>query len=115
MSQYNSGGLDTAIQQGPRFLHHLLYKRATITGILARDFAHRIPEQVAALRPLVESGALLLPETIVDGFDALPRALQTMLEGANRGKMIVRATHQMEAAQTPEAPKKDLGADKAVQ
>ena len=44
ISQY-SGGLD-APELGPRFLHHMLYQRATIQGMLARDYLHRMDEMI---------------------------------------------------------------------
>lgn len=91
ISQY-SGGLD-APELGPRLLHHLLYQRATVQGVLARDFAHRIDEQHAALLPLIRSGRLISQQHIVDGFDALPSALEmlfTRAEHSIKGKVVVR-------------------------
>jgi len=40
ISQY-LGGLDNP-ELGPRFLHKLIYTRATIQGILARDYVDRL-------------------------------------------------------------------------
>jgi NADPH-dependent curcumin reductase CurA len=90
ISQY--GHLDDAQQaQGPRFLHHFLYKRATLQGVLARDYTHRNDEMISHLRPLVESKRLVLPETFMHGFEQLPHALAALFEGKNTGKMIVSA------------------------
>ena len=50
MSQYN-GRLDN-VDLGPRFLHHMLYQRATIQGILARDYNHRMDEMLTQITPL---------------------------------------------------------------
>jgi len=88
VSQYD-GGLD-APALGPRFLQHLLFQRATITGVLARDFTHRMDEYVRVAAPWVRDGSLIARETIVDGFERLPSALAEMLRGKNVGKMIVR-------------------------
>jgi NADPH-dependent curcumin reductase CurA len=90
ISQYN-GGLDNP-ELGPRFLHHILYKRALIQGILARDFADRMPEMLAALAPLVRSGQLRYPETIITGFENLPATLNALFYGNNTGKMIVKVS-----------------------
>jgi NADPH-dependent curcumin reductase CurA len=87
MSQYN-GGLDQP-EMGPRFLHHVLYQRATIQGILARDFAHRIDEQHAALRPLLAQGKLRAMEHRVHGFEQLPQALQALFGSQPMGKTVV--------------------------
>lgn len=48
ITQYN-GQLDN-IEQGPRFLHRLIYTRATIQGILARDYSHRMGEMLPVIR-----------------------------------------------------------------
>ena len=58
ISQY-SGGLDTP-ELGPRFLHHMLYQRATIQGMLARDYAHRMDEMLRVVGPMVQRGKLLV-------------------------------------------------------
>lgn len=89
ISQYD-GGLDTP-EQGPRFLHHMLFQRATIQGILARDYTHRMDEMLAVVAPRVKSGEIYFAETIVDGFEKLPDALNSLFEGKNLGKLLVRA------------------------
>ncbi|MES2152938.1 MAG: NADP-dependent oxidoreductase [Pseudomonadota bacterium] len=89
ISQY-SGGLDTP-ELGPRLLHHLLYQRATISGMLARDYLHRMDEMVRIVAPWVRSGQIVFEETIIDGFDQLPAALNSLFTGEHRGKLLVRA------------------------
>ncbi|MEM4988155.1 NADP-dependent oxidoreductase [Collimonas sp. H4R21] len=88
ISQYD-GGLDTP-DLGPRFLQHMLFQRATIQGILARDFAHRMDEMLAIVAPWVKSGEIVFQETYVDGFEQLPEALNSLFEGKNIGKLLVR-------------------------
>ena len=88
IAQYD-GGLDQP-DLGPRFLQHMLFKRATIQGILARDFTHRMEELRAAVGPWVKSGEVFLDEKIVEGFDQLPEALNSLFEGANTGKLLVK-------------------------
>jgi NADPH-dependent curcumin reductase CurA len=51
ISQY-SGGLETP-ELGPRLLHHMLYQRATIQGMLARDYLHRMDEMIRIVAPWV--------------------------------------------------------------
>ncbi len=85
------GGLD-APTPGPRFLQHLLFQRATLKGVLARDFAHRADEYVQLAAPWVRAGELVFRETLVDGFERLPDALASLLRGENLGKMWVRAS-----------------------
>jgi hypothetical protein len=88
ISQYD-GGLDKP-DMGPRFLQHMLFQRATIQGILARDFINRMDEMVATVAPWVRSGELTFHETYVDGFDELPAALNSLFDGRNLGKLLVR-------------------------
>ena len=89
ISQYN-GGLDQPVL-GPRLLHHVLYKRLTIQGILARDFAPRMQEMLEVMSPLVASGRIKFRETRMQGFENLPAALNALFHGKNIGKMIVKA------------------------
>lgn len=88
ISQYN-GGLDNP-EMGPRFLHRILYTRATIQGILARDFTPRMPEMLAEMGPWVREGKIKFNETIMEGFEKLPGALNALFHGTNLGKMLVK-------------------------
>jgi NADPH-dependent curcumin reductase CurA len=88
ISQY-SGGLDQA-EMGPRFLHHLLYQRATIQGMLARDYAHRMDEMLAIIGPMVKAGEIVFEESIVKGFEQLPVTLNSLFTGDHRGKLLVK-------------------------
>ena len=87
IAQYD-GGLDKP-DLAPRFLQHMLFKRAYIQGILARDYTHRMDEMRAVVSPWLKSGEIFLPETIMHGFEQLPAALAALFEGKNTGKMIV--------------------------
>ncbi len=88
ISQYD-GGLDRP-DLGPRFLQHMLFQRATIQGILARDFAHRMDEMRATVEPWVKNRDIVFEETFVDGFEQLPQALNMLFDGKNLGKLLVR-------------------------
>ena len=89
ISQY-SGGLDQP-DMGPRLLHHLLYQRATMQGILARDYVHRMDEMTRIVAPWVRAGEIVFEESIVEGFMQLPSALNSHFTGEHRGKLLVRA------------------------
>ncbi len=88
ISQY-SGGLDNP-EMGPRFLHHMLYQRATIQGMLARDYVHRLDEMLRIVAPWVRTGEIVAEETIVAGFMHLPATLNRLFTGDHRGKLIVK-------------------------
>ena len=88
ISQYDHG-LETP-ELGPRFLHKMLYTRATIQGILSRDYNHRMDEMIEEMGPWVKAGKLKYKETVVEGFENLPAALSGLFEGVNTGKMVVK-------------------------
>lgn len=87
ISQYN-GNLD-APTLGPRFLHHVLYQRATIQGILARDYLHRMDEMLAIVGPWVQRGEIIFEQHVLRGFAQLPQALNALFTGEHRGKLLV--------------------------
>lgn len=89
ISQY-SGHLDQP-EMGPRFLHRILYTRATIQGILSRDYTNRMPEMLADMAPWIKQERIRYRETFIDGFENLPNALGALFTGANTGKLIVQA------------------------
>jgi len=92
VSQY-SGGLDEP-EVGPRFLHKVLYKRLTIQGILARDYTPRNEEMIKQMSEWIKNGKLHYKETIEQGFESLPKALNSLFQGANIGKLLVKVDGQ---------------------
>ena len=88
ISQYD-GGLDRP-DSGPRLLQHLLFQRATIQGILARDYVYRMDEMKAIVAPWVKNGDIVFEETVIDGFEQLPAALNSLFRGQNLGKLLVK-------------------------
>ena len=88
ISQYD-GGLDEP-DLGPRFLQHLLFQRATVQGILSRDYTQRMDEMTKIVAPWVRNKEIVFEETFVDGFEKLPESLNSLFEGKNLGKLLVR-------------------------
>eukprot|EP01034_Spumella_vulgaris_P024112 gene24112-30419_t len=88
ISQYD-GALDVP-NVGPRLLQHLLFQRASIQGVLARDFNHRMEEMISTVKPWIKDGTLKFEETVISGFDRLPEALALLFTGGNIGKMLVK-------------------------
>ena len=58
-------------------------------GFLAGDYAPRFEEAIAEMTGWIQSGQLKQRETVVEGFENLPKALIQLFEGANIGKMMV--------------------------
>ena len=53
------------------------------------DYAERFGEGFAALAGHLQSGELRHRETVLRGFDQLPRALMNLFSGGNIGKQLV--------------------------
>lgn len=87
ITQYE-GHLDHP-EQGPRFLHRILYTRSTIQGILSRDYESRTNEMRQMISWLAE-GKLKFAETTVEGFEKLPQALNSLFHGEHTGKLVVK-------------------------
>jgi NADPH-dependent curcumin reductase CurA len=88
ITQYN-GHLDSP-ELGPRFLHHVLYKRLTIKGILARDYNSRMGELIPLMTKWLLDKKMFYRETVLEGFEKLPSALNALFHSTNIGKMIVK-------------------------
>lgn len=68
----------------------ILMRRLRVQGFIVSDFAARWPEAVGQLARWVAEGRLKHRETIVDGLERAPEALNLLFDGANTGKLMVR-------------------------
>jgi len=75
---------------GPRPERHLLVKRSTMRGFLTTDYAARYEEAITELVGWIRAGRLKYREDIRDGMAAAPRLIETLYEGANAGKLLIR-------------------------
>jgi len=78
---------------GPRVERQILVKRATMSGLLIFDYAHRFEEAVARLAAWVRAGKLAYREDILDGIESCPGAIAALYRGENSGKLLVRLKH----------------------
>jgi NADPH-dependent curcumin reductase CurA len=78
---------------GPRVERQILVKRATMSGLLIFDYAHRYEEAVARLAAWVRAGKLAYREDILDGIESCPGAIAALYRGENSGKLLVRLKH----------------------
>jgi NADPH-dependent curcumin reductase CurA len=86
ISGYNEEGPPA----GPRAFGNLLIKRSTLQGFIVLDHFHQAPEAVAEISALMAEGKLKPLETVVEGFEQLPEAINMLFDGANRGKLVLR-------------------------
>lgn len=87
ISQYNN----TKPELGPRLFGALIVFRAKVQGFLVSDYAPRFPEGLKQMAGWLREGKLKYREQILDGFDKMPDAFIALLNGANTGKMLVKA------------------------
>ncbi len=86
ISRYNLEGEPP----GPKNYFNLVYRRARMEGFLAGDYAPRFEEALTEMQGWIETGKLKQRETVIEGFENLPKALIKLFEGANIGKMMVK-------------------------
>lgn len=86
ISQYNLAEPELA----PRSLGFLIVFRARLEGFLVSDYAGRFGEGLERLGRWLAEGRLVYREDITAGLENAPRAFIGMLQGANRGKALVR-------------------------
>ena len=85
IAQYN----DAMPPPGPN-LGFVVGKRVRIEGLIVSDKPERVAEWRALASPWVRDGSLHYRETVIDGLECAPQALQMVLSGGNFGKMLVR-------------------------
>jgi NADPH-dependent curcumin reductase CurA len=69
---------------------NLLVKRATLQGFIILDHFGKLAEVSAQLAEWIADGSLEPLETVVEGFEQLPSAINMLFDGANVGKLVVR-------------------------
>ncbi len=88
-----SGYNDSAAASGPReTFGNLLVKRATLQGFIILDHFGKLAEVSAQLAEWIADGSLEPLETVVEGFEQLPSAINMLFDGANVGKLVVRVS-----------------------
>ena len=85
ISQYNA----TKPEAGVRPYSYLLTKQARAEGFIISQFMDRFAEGIPQMAQWIKEGRIKYRETIVEGFENMPRALIGVLQGDNTGKMIV--------------------------
>jgi NADPH-dependent curcumin reductase CurA len=75
---------------GPRAFGNLLVQRTKLQGYIVLDHFHRIGEVSEILGGWMAEGRLHNRETVVEGFEQLPTAINMLFDGENTGKLVVR-------------------------
>ncbi|ORA12987.1 NADP-dependent oxidoreductase [Mycobacterium asiaticum] len=85
-----SGYNDAEPPPGPRAFGNLLVQRATLQGFIVLDHLGRTQEAVSEIAALISAGKLTPLETVVEGFEQLPTAINMLFDGKNVGKLMVK-------------------------
>lgn len=88
-----SGYNDPNPPRGPSSFSNLLVQRARLEGFIVLDHLDRIGEAVAELSGWIQNGKLEPLETVVEGFEQLPTAINMLFDGANIGKLVVHVAN----------------------
>jgi len=75
---------------GPRAFGNLLIQRATLQGFIVLDHFGRAPEAMGEIAGLIAEAKLKPLETVVEGFERLPTAINMLFDGKNVGKLVVK-------------------------
>ena len=93
ISVYNKSGSSL----GPRNYMSLLVNRASMKGFIVNDYRDKFGIAKKNLTKWVLEGKIKHREHIVDGLENAPRALLTLFDGSNRGKVLVRVADAADA------------------
>ena len=75
---------------GPRNYTNLMSREATMTGFVSFNYWHRFDEIFTILRGWSDEGRINVRETVFEGLETAPDALNALFTGANIGKTMVR-------------------------
>jgi NADPH-dependent curcumin reductase CurA len=78
-----------AMPAGPRNYFNLVFKRATMHGLLVLDYLSEFPLARARIKTWMREGRIKSREAVAHGLENAPRTLMGIFEGANIGKQIL--------------------------
>ena len=85
---------DTAMPEGPDrlpgFMGKVLVKRLLIKGFIQFDYIHRQGDFLKDMPVWISEGKVKYQEDVVEGLENVVRAFQGLLQGKNRGKLLIQ-------------------------
>lgn len=86
ISVYNSTEIPKSVSVQP----FLVKNSALMQGFIVSNYAEKFPEAMTKLSGWLAEDKLTYTETVVNGFDQIPKAFIDLFDGKNKGKMIVK-------------------------
>jgi NADPH-dependent curcumin reductase CurA len=86
ISQYNA----TEPPRPPRNFFRFIAQRVRLQGFIVFDYLERYPEATAKLAQLAAEGKIKHRDTVVEGLEKAPEAVNMLFEGENYGKLMVK-------------------------
>jgi hypothetical protein len=90
IAHYNDSEAPPGPDRLVAFMGQVLVKRLRVQGFIQFDFSHRSGDFQRDMGAWVRSGDIRYQEDIVDGLENAVDAFQGLLQGRNRGKLLVR-------------------------
>lgn len=91
ISHYNDAGAEEGPDRTPQLLAAVLQKRALLQGFIILDhYASRHADFLRDMSAWIEAGDIVPTEDVVQGLEQAPAALAGLLQGRNRGKVVVQ-------------------------
>jgi NADPH-dependent curcumin reductase CurA len=87
ISQYNLKAED---KYGLKNVSHIVSSRLSLNGFIVSDWASEMEQATTDLIELVAAGKLRPVETIVEGYQNIPKTFVALFQGENKGKMVVK-------------------------
>jgi NADPH-dependent curcumin reductase CurA len=92
ISQYNA----TEPPPGPRNFLNFVSQRVMCKGFIVLDYIPRYPEASAKLAQWAAEGKIKHRDTVVEGLEKAPEAVNMLFEGQNVGKLMVKVADDAE-------------------
>jgi len=79
---------------GPQYLANAINKRARLEGFIVMDYLDRAAGAITDLVRWYSDGKLRYRVDVVDGLEHAPEALNTLFDGKNQGKLLVKVSEE---------------------
>lgn len=92
IAHYNDTDMPDGPDRLPGFMGQVLIKRLLVKGFIQFDYANRRPDFERDMGAWVRDGRIRYQEDVVEGLENAVEAFRGLLQGRNRGKLLVRVS-----------------------